>query len=177
MQRLLLHTAAWIVALAIVGQLVFAVMQREGGSGAGDSPRVLLVGASDAPPSAQALSGDTVIERDASGQFHLSARINDEETRFLVDTGADIVALTVDEADRLGLNLAPEDFWPIMRTASGVGNGAPVRLERIELGGQEFRDVGAVVVEGLEVNLLGQSVLRRFGSVELQGDRMVIRHQ
>jgi predicted aspartyl protease len=34
--------------------------------------------------------------------------------------------------------------------------------------------VSAVVIRGLPVNLLGQSVLRRLGSVQLSGDRMVI---
>ena len=36
--------------------------------------------------------------------------------------------------------------------------------------------VPAVVVRGLGVNLLGQSVLGKLGKVELQGDEMVIRH-
>jgi len=63
----------------------------------------------------------------------------------------------------------------MMQTASGVGYGAPVTIDSLEVGGQEFRGVPAVVVEGLTVNLLGQSVLRQLGKVELSGDRMVIR--
>lgn len=123
-------------------------------------------------------SGDrTVIERDSSGQFHIQARVNGEDTEFLVDTGADIVALTVEDAERLGIRVAADDFRPIMQTASGEGNAAVVRIDRLELGDDEFRDVDAVVAEGLPVNLLGQSVLRRFGKVELQGDRMVIEHR
>lgn len=116
----------------------------------------------------------TELQRDGSGQFHLTARVNGEDTEFLVDTGADIVALTVDDARRLGLEVDPNTFVPLLRTASGTGRGTIVQLRNIEVAGHEFRNVSAVVMEGLEVNLLGQSVLRRFGSVELSGDRMVI---
>ncbi|NOU02416.1 MAG: retroviral-like aspartic protease family protein, partial [Novosphingobium sp.] len=68
------------------------------------------------------------------------------------------------------------EFQPVMQTASGVGYGARITIDSIEIGGSEFRNVEAVVVDGLGTNLLGQSVLRQFGKVELQGDRMVIRH-
>ena len=119
--------------------------------------------------------GGTELQRDGSGQFRLTARVNGEDTRFLVDTGADIVALTVEDAERLGVQVDPGSFQPLMRTASGTGRGAIVQLRSIEVAGHEFRNVDAVVMEGLGVNLLGQSVLRRFGSLELSGDRMVIR--
>lgn len=120
-------------------------------------------------------SSALVLQRDGSGQFHVTATVDGQDTRFLVDTGADIVALSEAEADRLGLMIDPAEFQPMMRTASGLGYGAPVRLASLELAGREFTDVPAVVVQGLEVNLLGQSVLRQLGKVELSGDRMTIR--
>ena len=78
-------------------------------------------------------------------------------------------------ADRLGLNVSPGDYRPMLRTASGTANGARVKLDRLVVSGQVLHDVEAVVVEGLGVNLLGQSALRQMGRVELQGDHMVIR--
>lgn len=119
--------------------------------------------------------GGTELQRDGSGQFHLTARVNGDDAEFLVDTGADVVALTVADAQRLGIPVDPASFQPLMRTASGTGRGALVELRSIEVAGHEFRNVTAVVMEGLQVNLLGQSVLRRFGSVELSGDRMIFR--
>ena len=41
--------------------------------------------------------------------------------------------------------------------------------------GKTMHEVDAVVVKGLTVNLLGQSVLRQLGGIELTGDKMVIR--
>lgn len=118
-----------------------------------------------------------MLERDGSGQFHVAAQVNGMSTDFLVDTGADIVSLTEEEAGELGLDFAPEEMQPIMKTASGVGYGVAVRLDTLEFNGAEFRDVDAVVMRGLSVNLLGQNVLRQLGKVELQGDRMLIEHQ
>ena len=115
-----------------------------------------------------------VLPRDSSGQFHLTGQVNGDDVTFLVDTGADVVALTVEDAQALGLDIDPEQFVPISRTASGVGYGMPIQLDRIEIGGEEFQDVEAVVIDGLGTNLLGQSVLRRMGRVELRGDEMVI---
>lgn len=121
---------------------------------------------------AQALT----LKRDGSGQFHLTASANGSDVSFLVDTGADMVAITEGEAENLGLMLDESDFEPMAQTASGVGYGAAVTLDELVVAGQEFRDVDVVVMRGLSTNLLGQSVLGKLGKVELKGDSMVI-HQ
>ena len=128
------------------------------------------------PSSAQAAheSQALLLKRDGSGQFHLTATANGSDVTFLVDTGADMVALTEAEAENLGLMLNDNDFQPMAQTASGVGYGAAVTLDELVVAGQEFRDVDAVVMRGLSTNLLGQTVLARFGKVELKGDSMVI---
>ena len=118
----------------------------------------------------------TVIRRDSSGQFHTTALVNGQDARFLVDTGADMVALTEEDAEALGISVDPDSFVPMLQTASGPGYGARVMLDTLALGETEFTQVPAVVVRGLGVNLLGQSVLGKLGKVELQGDEMVIRH-
>ncbi len=120
--------------------------------------------------------GPTIINRDSSGQFHLNAKLNGEEAPFLVDTGADIVALTVATAEAARLPVDPSNFQPLMQTASGTGNGARFVVDEFHIAGREFRDVEVVVLEGLDTNLLGQSLLKKLGRVELKGDRMVIGH-
>lgn len=114
------------------------------------------------------------IARDAQGQFHLNVDIGGEPVRFLVDTGADVVALTEDDADRLGLRPDPSEYRPMLQTASGTGMAAPVEIERLTIGGRELTGIEAVVVPDLPVSLLGQSALRRLGSVTLKGDRLII---
>ncbi|MBS0254673.1 MAG: TIGR02281 family clan AA aspartic protease [Proteobacteria bacterium] len=118
---------------------------------------------------------ETRIDRDGAGQFHLTARVNGREAPFLIDTGADLVAIGEAEARDLGINVTPDQFRPIMRTASGTGMAALVRIDRLEVAGRELHDVQAVVMQGLTTNLLGQSALKQLGKVELAGDRMVIK--
>ncbi len=147
-----------------------------GGKGADPAAPAVFTAGSGAPDDPGKRGGDVmVLERDGSGQFHLTAAIDNEDVEFLVDTGADVVALTESTAERLGLMPAEEDFQPIMKTASGTGYAAPIMLDTIEVGGERFRQVEAVVMKGLGTDLLGQSVLRRMGGVELTGDSMVIR--
>ncbi len=138
-----------------------------------DAPR----SASPVPPAGAraAYAGEPIrIDRDSSGQFHLELAVNATPTRFLVDTGADVVALTEGDARRAGIAVDPAAFQPILQTASGQGWGAPIKLERLEIGPTELRDIDAVVVRDLAVSLLGQSVLRRLGRVEMQGDQIVL---
>lgn len=118
--------------------------------------------------------GETVIERDSTGQFHVDADVGGTEVKFLVDTGADVVALTTEDAERAGIAVDPDSFQPIMQTASGTGYGAAVRIERMTVAGRDLDDVQAVVVRDLPVSLLGQSALARIGRVTLDGDRLVI---
>lgn len=114
-----------------------------------------------------------LLRRDDSGQFHLNASVNGGDVRFLVDTGADMIALTEDTAEELGITVG--EMQPIMQTASGVGYAAPVTLDEVVVAGVTLTNVDAVVAQGLSTNLLGQSVLGKLGSVSLQGDQMVIR--
>lgn len=115
------------------------------------------------------------LTRDGSGQFTLSVAVNGSDVDFLVDTGADLVALTEADAEALGILPDESEFEPSMRTASGVGYGAPVMIDEMEIAGKKLHDVEAVVVKDLGTNLLGQTALRRLHSVELKGDKMVIR--
>jgi aspartyl protease family protein len=118
---------------------------------------------------------DVVLKADESGQFHIESDINGVKVAFLVDTGANMVAITEAQADELGLLVMPDEFQPNMQTASGVGYSAPVHLDRLEIAGIELRNVEALVVKDLPINLMGQSVLKQLGSVEMKGDTMVLK--
>ena len=162
----------YIMALAAVGMMcLVAVFVAPHPSAA----PVTLASASAKPQRQRAGATEALLlQRDSSGQFHLEASVNGTPVEFLVDTGADVVALTEQEALNLGLNVSEGDFQPVMKTASGVGYGAQIKLDELEVAGERLRDVDAVVVKGLAVNLLGQSALRKLGSVQLKGDSMII---
>jgi aspartyl protease family protein len=111
--------------------------------------------------------------RAPDGHFYADAQVNGAPIRFMVDTGATAVALTREDAQRAGLQLGPERS--VARGVGGLVEVIPVTVDRIALGGLEARHVRAAVVEDLDVSLLGQSFLSQVGSVEIRGDRMVMR--
>jgi aspartyl protease family protein len=95
---------------------------------------------------------------------------------FMVDTGASMVALTRDDAQRIGLQFSDGDFTGAAQTAGGQVKLKPVTLDRVTLGALEANQVEAAIVgEGLGQSLLGQSWLRQVGKVTIEGDRMVLR--
>lgn len=120
------------------------------------------------------VGGGVALDRDAGGKFHIDAMVNNQSVRMLVDTGADVMALSEADAAAIGVAPDPSSFRPIAQTASGVGYAARVRIDRLEVAGHDLGAVDAVVMRGLDTSLLGQSVLRRLGPLTVSGDRMFI---
>lgn len=131
-----------------------------------------------APPPAAAVNEParkTVIERGSGGAFFVTAKVNGAPVRFVVDTGADQVALTKEDAARAGIAFDPARFTAVARTASGIGMGQTVRIDTLDVDGKARDGVGAIVLEGLDISLLGQNYLRRLEGVEMTGDKMILR--
>ncbi len=170
MNRLLIVTFGSIFAMIVAVQLLIS----PGETASEASAPAMIQGAPQANVVEVASGEQTEIKRDNTGQFHLATQVNGQEAQFLIDTGADSVALGVDEAERLGVAFDRSTFEPITRTASGIGYGVRVEIDRMELAGRRFENVEAIVIDGLQTNLLGQSLLRRMGRVELRGDNLVI---
>jgi aspartyl protease family protein len=118
--------------------------------------------------------GGTVLQRDDRGHFIAFAQVNGETIRFVVDTGASVVALTAEDAARAHVAVDPGAFVAVGQGASGEVRGQPVRLASVALDGKQAADVQAVVLPDAHVSLLGQNYLRRL-SVSIQGDTMTLR--
>ena len=105
------------------------------------------------------LSGD--------GHFWADADIQGRPIRLLIDTGSTVVALTREDAARLGFEPAATEFTRPVRTASGPARAATVRLGRVSIAGVSVSNVEALVIEdGLPHSLLGMSYLGRLSRFE-----------
>ena len=123
----------------------------------------------------QWLAGDVVLARSPDGHFYADVEADGASVHMLVDTGATTVALTAEDAETLGIEWSPDDVRPVARGASGDVHGVRVEIERLQLGGLEVENVGAIVVpEGLGISLLGQSFLSQIERVEMDRNRMVL---
>ncbi|MFC2979703.1 retropepsin-like aspartic protease family protein [Roseicyclus marinus] len=116
-----------------------------------------------------------VVPMDRDGHFYLTLDVNGVPVRFVVDTGASEMVLSGQDAARVGI--APDDliFSGRAFTANGMVATAPVRLDRVDLGGIVDHDVRAVVNQGdLEESLLGMTYLNRFERLEISRGQMVL---
>jgi aspartyl protease family protein len=117
----------------------------------------------------------TELERSPSGHFYTHAKVNGELVRFLVDTGATGVALTVEDAERVGIKVDPRNFEIVGEGASGPVRGQLVTLGSVEVEGKLVNDVSGAVLENSSLSLLGQSYLTRMGEVQMTGDYMLLK--
>jgi aspartyl protease family protein len=97
------------------------------------------------------------------GHFEVEARVGGRPVDFIVDSGASQVTLRESAAARIGIRPQLADYKARVSTANGEIKAAPVRLERIEVGGITVYDVQALVLpdEALNVNLLGVAIQSR----------------
>lgn len=120
--------------------------------------------------------GDRIVARRApDGHYRLTLGINGTPVRFLVDTGATDMVLTMQDAQRAGL--ARDDLRFVGRavTANGMVQTAPVTLETVELGGIVDRNIPAQVSGGdMPGSLLGMRYLSRFAEVTMAGDTLTL---
>ena len=115
------------------------------------------------------------IRRAPNGHFYVHATVNGQLVRFMVDTGATMVALTEEDARRVGESFSKANYETVGSGASGPVSGQDIRIDSIEIEGKRVSNVRGAVIEGLDISLLGQAYLSRMGSIEMTANEMVIR--
>jgi aspartyl protease family protein len=118
-------------------------------------------------------SNRIVLMAGPGGHFVSSGQINGANVRFLVDTGATDVALSVQEADRIGLRY--QSGQPVvMNTANGQVMGYLVHLTSVRLGDVEVYNVQAIVsASSMPFVLLGNSFLTHF-QLKRENDQLTL---
>ena len=130
-------------------------------------------------PSAEAqatpASGAASIAKSADGHYWADGQVNGAPVRFLVDTGATAVALTPDDARRLGFTPANLDYGYRVVTAAGNARAASVKLASITVAGARIENVDALVIEkGLDTSLLGMTYLGRLASFQATRQALIL---
>ncbi|CAH1670009.1 MULTISPECIES: TIGR02281 family clan AA aspartic protease [unclassified Chelatococcus] len=124
-------------------------------------------------------SGEVSVVRSGSGSFDLEAEVNGRSARFILDTGASVVVLTSETAERIGFDIDQLAFNRPVRTANGSTMAAAITIDTLAVGPIVERRVPALVARkgSLFQNLLGMTFLERLGSYEVRGDRLIMRPQ
>lgn len=130
------------------------------------------------PSSARvATPGTLTLRQSEDGHFYVTARVNGATVRFLVDTGASTTVLDPDDARRAGIDPATLSYSQTFRTANGRVEGAPVRIQRLEIGPVRLGSVRASVNRApLGTSLLGISTLDRFRGWRVEDGTLTLRY-
>jgi aspartyl protease family protein len=123
-----------------------------------------------------AASQPASIAKSSDGHYWAEAEVNGRRVRFLVDTGASAVALTLADAKRLGFEPEKLSYDYTVTTASGPTRAAAVKLGKISIAGAAVSDVDALVLEeGLDASLLGMTYLGRLSRFEATRTALILR--
>lgn len=110
-----------------------------------------------------------VLERNAQGHYVAGGFINGRPVVFLLDTGATVVAISEQLADRLQLERISGG---ISQTANGAVAVWHTRLDEVRLGSLRLNNVRASILPGMSDDvpvLLGMSFLKRFDFSQRDG--------
>jgi aspartyl protease family protein len=103
-----------------------------------------------------------VMTAGSGGHFLSGGTINGKQVRFMVDTGATVIAIGQADADRIGLDYKKGPRG-MVRTANGEVVVHQIMLNTVRIGDVQVYNVEAVVVpQAMNYVLLGNSFLTRF---------------
>jgi aspartyl protease family protein len=137
-------------------------------------PQVLVMGQSAASSTAPATDRSTVhITADVNGHFSSLGAIDGSSLRFLIDTGASLVAINAEDARRIGVRYQDSERQAVA-TANGAVTGYMVTFNSVKLGDITLHQVQGMVVEtAMPVALLGMSFLNRV-DMKREGSTMTL---
>lgn len=120
--------------------------------------------------------GDTLrIPMAPDGHFWVRGRVNGEEVRFLIDSGATTTALSVAAAEAAGLELGRGGLPVVLNTANGMVEAERTQIRRLSVGPILSKDLTAVVSPAFgRTNVLGMNFLSSLQSWRVEGRTLIL---
>ena len=116
---------------------------------------------------------ETRIPMALDGHFWVNARLNGEDVKFLVDSGATMTPIDRGTAKAAGVDVsARKDQY--VRTGNGIIRMSSGRAKEIVVGGIVRRDVGLQVADNDDLNVLGMNYLSSLSRWGVEGRWLVL---
>lgn len=123
----------------------------------------------------QTAPGEIRIRQASDGHFWVTAEINGEAVRFLVDSGATTTSISRDTARRAGIEPS-RGFQAMVQTANGIVMVDRGRAETLKVGPIERRDVAVHISDAFgDLNVIGMNFLSSLSSWGVEGRTLVLR--
>ena len=184
-QLILWVAAGFVVYWVVVGQQLFretAPAPKPPAARADGAPSASAVRAAQPDhlrPLGQAVpvaTNSLTLRARPDGYAYVKASVNGAEMIMAFDTGAAMVSLTHADAIKAGV-AGSLNYSLSFATANGRGRGAPVVLREIRIGQLVIADVRAVVMESMQVSLLGQTFLSRLHGYKMENGVLTLTWQ
>lgn len=113
--------------------------------------------------------GNVTLYPDRGGHFFVDGLVNGTGVRFMVDTGATVVAMSSAVANRIGIDYRKHGRPGMASTPAGYVNTYDITLGTVQVGGITLHNVAGSVIEGSHPReaLLGMSFL---GQLDMKRD-------
>jgi len=162
-------SVAGVKVIAIRGEVVDVEVDGE--------RQKLRLGQHAAPSGGQTGSSVVTLTADNRGHFSTVGAINGAPVRFLVDTGASMIAMGRSDAQRANIDFLKRGQPSASQTANGVVRTWVVKLNRVRVGSVTLHNVDAAVHDSeLPFVLLGMSFLNRMEMIR-DGDRLTLKQR
>jgi aspartyl protease family protein len=114
------------------------------------------------------------IRQALDGHFWVDGQLNDENVRFLIDSGATTTSISRGTAERVGIEL--DGLAPAMvQTANGVLEVERGRVKRLRVGHIERTDLAVHVSDAFgDMNVLGMNFLSTLSGWRVEGDSLIM---
>lgn len=123
----------------------------------------------------QQADGSISFRRAESGHFFVEALVNGIPIQFMVDTGATRIALTPQDAKRLGFDVENLSYNELIHTANGDTVAAPVSLQEFKIGTITTYNLSASVNKNLSGHsLLGMNFLKKLKGFKIEGNKLTL---
>lgn len=119
--------------------------------------------------------GQTLRIRPQDGHWFVTAEVNGQPVRFLIDTGATISAIGSDEARRIGIVPSQFGFPVVIQTANGTVQARRASIERLKVGPIERDDMTILVAPSFGgLNVLGVNFLNTLSGWRVERGVMIL---
>ncbi|PLW75839.1 retropepsin-like aspartic protease family protein [Cohaesibacter celericrescens] len=123
-----------------------------------------------------AQSGRAILKSNKNGHYFTKAFLNGKPIRVVIDTGATYVALSYEDARRIGVMPQKSDFKYAMSTANGRVYYAGAKIRSVRIGQAEERDIEVRIAPkgALNITLMGMSFLRKLKTFKVENGKLLL---
>lgn len=116
---------------------------------------------------------ETRIPMAMDGHFWVDAKLNGQDVKFLVDSGATTTTIGRATAKTVGIQVSDRrDLF--VRTGNGIVRVASARASKLTIGGIERQDVALEIADNDDLNVLGMNFLSSLSRWGVEGRWLVL---